>query len=200
MGKMKARARYNHSRTQQYVSNPVQQQQAPPSSSFNSMAFGGAQANEALNMIGVPTAQNGVANNPQNTQAATWGAEDVWCSYRTIPAGERVMVRWNSSGEVEFLNGPARPFLVRATITRVKQYTATGTEYLVVSWKDGRVEHVAGPSEMWFDPLEMHSIRVLPVVRLNANEAIVLYKTEGPVRCHTYHRTHLSHTKIIVSP
>ena len=183
---MKARANYQRNRSHgQYVSNPVLQQQdllqvqenifAQPPVAPHAFAPPGA--------VVPPTATYGRGGDsvtpmdPQNSLPATWGREDVWCSHRTIEDGSRVLARSNRTGEARFVDGPARPFLYRSTIVYVRQYTASTTTYLVVSYRSGEIKHIMGPTQLWFDPLTMSSVKVMPVVRLNSNEALVMFSS-----------------------
>ena len=54
-------------------------------------------------------------------------------------------------------------------------YNASAEEYLVLHRIDGGAVHIKGPTDAWFDPTELESIEVRPLVPLDANEAVVVY-------------------------
>jgi hypothetical protein len=58
------------------------------------------------------------------------------------------------------------------------RYTADQNQYLVVSFADGRKQHVRGPSSIFLDPVVHKSIQVVEAVSLNAFEAIVVYREQ----------------------
>lgn len=61
-------------------------------------------------------------------------------------------------------------------------YIADQNQYLVVSFRDGRKQHVRGPSSLFLDPVVHKSIKVEEAISLNAFEAIVVYCEEDSDR------------------
>ncbi len=48
-------------------------------------------------------------------------------------------------------------------------------EYLIVRYRDGRQEHLAGPAEVWFDPRVHQEITCEDMLQVAAKEAVVVY-------------------------
>ena len=97
---------------------------------------------------------------------------------RIIPAGERVAV-WNARGEVRLVDGPQRLPLWRETARPVPHWSAREGEYLVVTYRDGRVEHLPGPVMLWQHPVEHLSIERAEAIAISAHEAVVVYGRDG---------------------
>ena len=95
--------------------------------------------------------------------------------FQVIPQGERVLV-WNRNGQARIVDGPQRLALFGETVQPLERYAAGPEEYLVVSYKDGRTEHLRGPQATWLDPVTTASIRVEPMLKLDSNEALVVYR------------------------
>ena len=96
-------------------------------------------------------------------------------AFKTVRRGDRVAV-WNSQGDVRFVNGPARLLLFRERIEFLRRFRAEPHQYLVVQFLDGRTEHVRGPVEMWFSPIEHESIVVQDAETIDANCAVLVYR------------------------
>lgn len=94
---------------------------------------------------------------------------------RTIRRGDRIAV-WNTKGDVRFVDGPKRLLLFRQRIESLNRYRAESREYVVISFLDGRTEHVRGPAEVWFNPIEHDSIEIRAVETIDANEAVLVYQ------------------------
>lgn len=96
-------------------------------------------------------------------------------SVTTIRQGNRVAI-WNKSGRVRYVDGPKRLWLFRETIEHLGRFSAEADAYLVVRYRSGVARHLRGPVDLWFDPVEHESITVEPLVPVDANEAMVIYK------------------------
>ena len=48
-------------------------------------------------------------------------------------------------------------------------------DYLIVRYRDGRQEHLAGPAEVWFDPRIHQEITCEEMLQIAAKEAVVVY-------------------------
>ncbi|WP_221032752.1 hypothetical protein [Actomonas aquatica] len=94
-----------------------------------------------------------------------------------IREGERALV-WHRSGRATTVDGPRRVWTWGARLQVLEQHLAGPEEYLVVHRADGGIEHRAGPAALWFDPLRHERIEVAPKLKLNANEAIVIYREQ----------------------
>lgn len=101
--------------------------------------------------------------------------------FMTIRKGERVAV-WNRGGDVTLIDGPSRLLTWGRTLNRLERHVADVNTYLIVSYLDGRREHLPGPAFLWFNPLEHREIRIGAALPIDANEAVVVYsRNEGRV-------------------
>jgi len=64
-------------------------------------------------------------------------------------------------------------------VVDIRQHVADQGQYLMVQYRDGRVEHIRGPVELAFNPFEHVKITTNAATRLAANEAIVVYRKEA---------------------
>lgn len=94
---------------------------------------------------------------------------------KIILQGQRVLV-WNRRGEARVVDGPRRLMLWSESVQPLVRHTAGPEEYLVIHYKDGRAEHARGPVALWLDPVAMEAIEARPMLKLDANEAIVVYR------------------------
>ncbi|KAK3095504.1 hypothetical protein FSP39_015462, partial [Pinctada imbricata] len=69
-------------------------------------------------------------------------------------------------------------FLWREKFERLRKYSANQNQYLIISYKTGKVEHRKGPCIMYLNPVEHLSIREVSMTSLDANEALVVYKQD----------------------
>ena len=104
---------------------------------------------------------------------------------RTIKAGEAAAI-WNINGVHREVVGPKLVHLWYSQIRFLDYFAASKDQYLVVSYLDGREEHIEGPFGMYKNPVFHKSIAVKKSYQLrSANEALVVYssapsrKTEG---------------------
>src|SRR5258708_937864 len=97
---------------------------------------------------------------------------------RTIRQGEKVAV-WNDRGQVRYVEGPRRLFLLGEKVQPMQRYSAAADEYLVIRYKDGRAAHLRGPVDAWLDPVEHQQIKVEKALAISAHEAIVVYSSTG---------------------
>jgi len=95
--------------------------------------------------------------------------------FTVIPEGERVIV-WDRTGHTRVVDGPRRLTLFGETVEPLKRVAAGPEEYLVIAYRDGRMEHVRGPAVAWLNPVTMEAIHVRPLIKLDANEAMVVYR------------------------
>jgi hypothetical protein len=94
---------------------------------------------------------------------------------KIIAQGDRVQVR-DDHGRVRVVDGPQRLMLWGETVSSLQRHSAGPEEYLVVRYEDGRIEHIRGPAAVWFDPVTMAELTVVSLLKLDANEAIVVYR------------------------
>lgn len=98
--------------------------------------------------------------------------------FRTIPDGERIALL-DARGGLSLIDGPRRILLWRQTPLPLTRHTARQGEYLVVTHRDGRVEHLPGPISMWQHPVGHTAIEVAQAIAIGANEAVVVYGRDG---------------------
>lgn len=97
---------------------------------------------------------------------------------RIIPAGDRLAL-WNQKGEVRLVDGPRRLWLWRETTQRVERHIAREGEYLIITHRDGRIEHLPGPVMLWQHPVEHRSITLAEAIAISGHEAVVVYGRNG---------------------
>lgn len=95
--------------------------------------------------------------------------------FKTILEGEQAVI-FNHLGEGRLLVGPARVFLFRERLQKLKKYTASQYEYLKLRDKEGIVTHKRGPCEVYFNPMLHENIQTLDALKLDANHLVVVYK------------------------
>lgn len=96
----------------------------------------------------------------------------------TVKDGERVAI-WNRAGECRLVDGPRRLFLLDETVEPLPRHAAGPGRYLVVTHRDGVVEHLPGPVSVFFDPVRHASIEERGAIAVDSNEALVVYRREG---------------------
>ena len=97
---------------------------------------------------------------------------------RTIKTGQRLAV-WNRRGAVRLVDGPARLWLWQETAQVLTQHIAREGEYLIITYQDGRVEHLPGPVMRWQHPVEHREIVLSQAITISAHEAVVVYGRVG---------------------
>jgi predicted Zn finger-like uncharacterized protein len=99
--------------------------------------------------------------------------------FYTVEEGQRVlMTRLN--GTMEIIVGPHRVWRGWSTFRPMQHYVAHPDEFLVIRFRDGRQEHLAGPTEVWFDPRVHLQITKENALQISAKEAVVVYsRAEG---------------------
>jgi hypothetical protein len=96
---------------------------------------------------------------------------------QTIRRGERVAI-WNPRGEIRIVDGPTRLLLFRDRVERLRRFSAESHQYLAVRFLDGRVKHLRGPVDLWFNPVEHQAITVEEAIPIDAHEALVVYQRQ----------------------
>jgi len=95
----------------------------------------------------------------------------------TVTEGQRVII-WNVRGETRRVDGPKRMFLFRERVQPLLRHMAEPDQYLIIKHIDGKTEHIVGPAMVWFDPLVHKTIAVEPSTKIDANEALVVYRRQ----------------------
>jgi len=94
---------------------------------------------------------------------------------KTVPQGERVMVL-HTNGRVNYVDGPTRLAVFTAKVQPLRRTSAEPHQFLVIRKKDGTTEHVPGPAAVWCDPVVHLKIEVQDATKIDANEALVVYR------------------------
>eukprot|EP00980_Cylindrotheca_fusiformis_P019414 scaffold6683_cov103-Cylindrotheca_fusiformis.AAC.6 len=95
----------------------------------------------------------------------------VFLGGRTIKDGEAAAV-WNRRGEHKQIVGPRRIILFHSTIRFLTRFKAEVDQYLKIMHRDGTVEHIQGPIQMYLNPSYHDEIKVLEGIKLKENEVI----------------------------
>jgi len=93
---------------------------------------------------------------------------------RTIKDGEAAAI-WNRGGVHAQVVGPRRVNLLFSTIRFLKRHKAESHQYLVIKHRNGRVDHMCGPKEMYENPAFHDEIRVEDAVLLKASQCIIVH-------------------------
>ena len=102
--------------------------------------------------------------------------------FHVIPEGQQ-MLCWDRGGRARTVEGPRRLWLFGGRLDALTRIAAGPEEYLAVVGRDGTTRHERGPCALWLNPVEHAAIRTVPLLKLDANEAIVVYRPEpGGVR------------------
>ena len=96
---------------------------------------------------------------------------------RTVKEGECAAV-WTTSGQRHLIRGPRRIHLFFSHVRFLDRFVADQNEFILVQFRDGRKESFRGPLALFFDPCSHEKMKVLPAYKLEANEALVVYKEE----------------------
>lgn len=97
----------------------------------------------------------------------------------TVPEGARYAI-WNPmSGTCRQIDGPGALWASGARVEELKLHTAEPSQYLVVTRKDGTVEHRRGPCSQWADPVNYVSVATHTSLNVEGGEAIVVYREES---------------------
>jgi hypothetical protein len=97
--------------------------------------------------------------------------------FQTITQGQRAAV-WDRTGRRTIVDGPRRQTLWGRRIELLEASVAGPTQYLILQYRDGRIEHQRGPAVRWTDPVEHLKITVADAIALDANESLVVYRQQ----------------------
>lgn len=99
---------------------------------------------------------------------------------RRVKDGECCAI-WDSAGRVRNIAGPKREWIWFSDVRFLDRFVANQNQYLVISFRDGRKQHMRGPASFFLDPVLHKCIKVEQALSLNAFEAIVVYREGGAV-------------------
>lgn len=97
---------------------------------------------------------------------------------RTIKDGEAAAV-WRSDGTHEQIVGPRRVRLFFSTIRFLTRYKADSTQYIVISHRDGKIEHIPGPASFYENPTLHDEVTVSNATILNSELELILVRRNG---------------------
>lgn len=105
--------------------------------------------------------------------------------FYTVDEGQRALMT-NLDGAVSVLVGPYRVWRGWRRFEAMRHHTAHPGELLIVKFRDGHEEHLAGPADLWFDPRLHETIVKQDCLQIAAKEAVVAYRQDhGPDRLTT---------------
>lgn len=94
--------------------------------------------------------------------------------FYTVEDGQRVL-SVDQQGRMAVIEGPQRVWRLGRSFRQMAHYVAHPGEFLIVRYRDGRQEHLAGPAHCWLDPRTHLSVEKEEAVQIAAEEAVVVY-------------------------
>ena len=96
--------------------------------------------------------------------------------FRKIKSGRRAIV-WRANGSAEYIDGPRIVFVAPCCnrIEPLRLHQANDMGYLEIRYIDGKTEIQPGPASLYDDPLKILSIYTKELIKLDANEILILY-------------------------
>src|SRR5262245_2916795 len=94
--------------------------------------------------------------------------------FHVVEEGQRVLLR-RPNGTMAVIIGPQRVWTGRNVFLAMRHYVAHPGEFLIVRFRDGKQEHLAGPADVWFDPRVHQEITRQDALQIAAKEAVVVY-------------------------
>ena len=94
--------------------------------------------------------------------------------FYTVEEGQRVLLR-RPNGTMQIIVGPKRVWRGWNKFVPMKHFVAHPDKFLVIRFRDGRQQHLAGPADLWLDPREHQQIAIEDALPLAAKEAVVVY-------------------------
>jgi hypothetical protein len=97
----------------------------------------------------------------------------------TVPEGQQVLMT-KRDGSMRILVGPQRVLSWFRTFQPMGHHVAHPGQFLVVRFRDGRQQHIPGPTVLWFDPRSHEAITSQESLQVGAKEAVVVYTQQSP--------------------
>lgn len=97
---------------------------------------------------------------------------------RTIKDGEAAAI-WRSDGTHEQIIGPRRVRLFFSTIRFLTRYKAESSQYIIVSHRDGTVQHIPGPASNYENPTLHDNVCVREATVLKSELDIIVVQSDG---------------------
>jgi len=99
--------------------------------------------------------------------------------FYTVPEGQQVLMT-KRDGSMTILVGPRRVLSWLRTFQPMGHHVAHPGQFLVVRFRDGRQQHIPGPTVLWFDPRIHEAITTQEALQIGAKEAVVVYTQQSP--------------------
>jgi len=98
---------------------------------------------------------------------------------RKIKSGRRSIL-WKANGEAQIIDGPKLVFVLPCCnrLEPLLLHQANDMQYLEIRYTDGKTEIQPGPASLFDDPLRIFSILTKDLIKLDANEMLILYKQQ----------------------
>jgi hypothetical protein len=94
--------------------------------------------------------------------------------FYTVEEGHQVLMR-RPDGTMQVVVGPKRVWKGRNTFRPMEHHVAHPDQFLIVRYRDGRQEHLAGPTHLWLDPRVHLQVTCEDALQIAAKEAVVVY-------------------------
>lgn len=94
--------------------------------------------------------------------------------FYTVEEGKRVLAV-SKSGKMQVIEGPARVVRWGHAFRPMQHYTAHPSEFLIVRFRDGEQQHLAGPAHVWFDPRVHQDVSKEEALPIADKEAVIVY-------------------------
>ena len=94
--------------------------------------------------------------------------------YYTVDEGHKVLTR-DRGGQMQVVTGPARVWAWGKQFDRMQHFVAHPGQFLQIRFRNGRQQHIAGPTDLWLDPREHLQVNLKDALRLSGKEAVVVY-------------------------
>lgn len=98
----------------------------------------------------------------------------VCCGRRRVKKGECCAI-WDQEGDYSLTEGPARIWIYNSDVKFLDRFVADQGQYLRITYRDGRKEHMRGPCSVFMDPVLHTDIQVKDAICLDAFEAVIVY-------------------------
>jgi len=83
---------------------------------------------------------------------------------------------WNVNGVHKQIIGPKRKWMYNSTIRFLTRHKAESHQYIRVAHRNGNVQYIYGPSELYMNPALHDSVEVYDGIKLKSNsECIIVY-------------------------
>jgi hypothetical protein len=116
--------------------------------------------------------QHGGARQPGEDTTRSYGSDGMW--YYTVEEGQRAL-RIHYDGRMEIVVGPKQVWKGWSRFEKMRHFVAHPGDFLIVRFRDGRQEHIAGPADLWFDPRIHENVTRQDSLQLAAKEAVIVY-------------------------